>query len=296
VVESVKLLPTFIDIIRLGKERFYKDDVKLRVVSTITGGGCFYAQNEKELNTVLVGLVRNKTLPELRPGGEQVIEGSNKANYERLSKNLVPITLADPPKCALCNADKCTYCNSESDVLMKCPTCGKQYHECCSANYAWRYNIGLKYIFRCVECDQMIKLNEERVYLINGESKNTEGDESTQVLADSQLNKENTETWTPPQENKPIETPVHAQKTESSNNSSEKKTNEKNAPVQNSKSVPPTSTESSPLIKEKPKEETPAELRARRKSSGPTIRMCPICSSIIKPQENVCPKCQTRIK
>ena len=48
-VETVRTFPTFIDIIRIGNQRLYKDDVKLRLISTLTNGGLFYVESAKEM-------------------------------------------------------------------------------------------------------------------------------------------------------------------------------------------------------------------------------------------------------
>ena len=167
-VETVRTFPTFIDIIRVGRQRLYKDDVKLRIISTISGGGLFYNENGKELFTTLNGLAKNKALPDLLPEGGQAIDRDKIEYYNNLSHSLEPLQTNQVPLCRLCNALQCNFCGSAEDLPKKCPNCGTQYHECCAALYAWKINIGVKHIFRCMTCGMLIKLSEETVYKING--------------------------------------------------------------------------------------------------------------------------------
>ena len=69
--------------------------------------------------------------------------------------------------CCLCIEDECPKCEDPSDIVGLCPECGYGYHECCSALHSWRFNIGLKNLFRCVNCGCLIKLDEANVYLAN---------------------------------------------------------------------------------------------------------------------------------
>ncbi|MHA1746600.1 MAG: hypothetical protein ACTSWW_11405, partial [Promethearchaeota archaeon] len=126
-VETVRTFPTFIDILRIGENDMYPDDVKLRIISTITSGGVFYATNSKEFKSTLLGLAKNKTLPDLRTEGGQEIEADQKAYYENLAKELFDLEDADQGECMICSKPVCDYCQDPTD-LRKCPNCGGILH------------------------------------------------------------------------------------------------------------------------------------------------------------------------
>jgi len=168
-VEAVRTFPTFIDIIRVGKEDMYPDDVKLRIVATISSGNLFYVSGPKDFKATFMGLAKNKILPDLRDEGGQEIDEDKKKYHENLAKNLVELKESDIKICMLCSKEVCDFCNDPVDVLKKCPNCNKSFHECCGALFSWKFNIGLKYIFRCPECGTLLKMDEELVHEINGE-------------------------------------------------------------------------------------------------------------------------------
>ncbi len=168
-VERVRVFPTFIDIIRVGKEDMYPDDVKLRIVATLTSGGLFYVSGPKDFKVTFMGLAKNKILPDLRDEGGQEIDDNKKNYYENLAKDLVELEDSDLKICMLCSKEICDFCNDPTDILRKCPKCNKPFHECCGALFSWKFNIGLKYIFRCPECGILLKMDETLVHEINGE-------------------------------------------------------------------------------------------------------------------------------
>lgn len=168
-VERIRVFPTFIDIIRVGKEDMYPDDVKLRIVSTLTSGGLFYVSAPKDFKITLLGLAKNKILPDLREEGGQAIDEDKKKYYENLAKDFVELEENDLKICMLCSKEVCDFCNDPTDALRKCPKCNKAFHECCGALFSWKFNIGLKHIFRCPECGTILKMDETLVHEINGE-------------------------------------------------------------------------------------------------------------------------------
>ncbi len=204
-VETVRTFPTFIDIIRIGdgENDMYPDDVKLRIISTITSGGVQYANTSKEFKATLLGLAKNKTLPDLRVEGGQEIEADQKAYYENLAKELYEMEDTDQGACIICSKPVCDYCQDPTD-LRKCPNCGGILHSCCAALYSWKYNIGMKNIFRCVSCEALIKMDEALVYEINGEELPSTGIMTPEELEEQMAEEE---TWTPTAEESVEETP-----------------------------------------------------------------------------------------
>lgn len=167
-VEVVRVFPTFIDIIRIGNQRFYPDDVKLRLITVTASGGLFYGENEKDLESILNGLAKNKKLSDLLPEGGQAIDQSHVLYYEALASALVDND-SPGPVCSICEAPDCNYCGSTTDIPKSCPQCGTNYHQCCAALYSWKMNVGIKHIFRCKTCTALIKLDENFVYATNNE-------------------------------------------------------------------------------------------------------------------------------
>lgn len=318
-VETVRNFPTFIDIIRVGHSRFYPDDVKLRIITTITAGGLFYCENDKELQQTLIGLVKNKTMPNLMPSGGQIIDNDKKNYYERLALVLVPLTSEDTPNCRLCTSPGCNFCNSQDDHPKKCPNCGKQFHECCAALYSWKSNIGLKHIFRCPECDVLIKLDEVIVARINGEPleiKPSENEEKQPLMEKITPTSPSQETWTPPKEETINENTTDSPALQNSNAPEEKKEaaikqmglfgpriivkKTTTQPTSQNNDTPkildPSLIQENASPQEKSQGESLAALRERRRRMQTNVIVCPVCSAYLKATDKICPKCNTPIK
>lgn len=163
-VEKFKWFPTFIDIIRIGSEKFYPDDVKLRIITTTANGGLFYIDEEKGLRDNLVaGLVKRKSLEVLTPlGGNRYIDDEHHAFFANMASNLVTPTSGFKP-CSLCGMDICPTCGDPSDAPFVCPSCTTSFHDCCAARYSVQHHIGIKYIFRCPNCDALLKIDPDKV-------------------------------------------------------------------------------------------------------------------------------------
>lgn len=169
VLSAVRYIPTFIDIIRIGNQRFYKDDVKLRIITNTASGGLFYAQNAKELESILVALTRNKRMASLNQiEGKIYIDEENKEFYENLASGLLtPEPGETEGICYLCKTKYCKDCEEEFSHFLKC-TCGALFHAAHIGKYSFENNIGLPHIFRCPSCDNMLKMDELTVLKING--------------------------------------------------------------------------------------------------------------------------------
>ncbi|MHA1777727.1 MAG: hypothetical protein DRO88_08825 [Promethearchaeia archaeon] len=316
-VETVKNFPTFIDIIRVGGKERYSDDVKLRIISTLTSGGLFYAQNDKDFLGKFVALAKNKILPDLRAEGGQEIDPEKKLYYENVAKMLQPAE-ANVGPCLICGKDLCEYCTLPEDKLV-CPLCNQPYHECCAALYTWKKNIGLKHIFRCVNCEGLVKMNERRVYEINGEP--YPGDESPHLEETAEL--EGEETWNPETDmttSSEAEEPAKIEEEKSKEESVKVPETSSNGEVKQigkvkvkrglfgfqpigmaddeEESNKPESTtaekEQEPKMTEEEKlalaRKKLAERRKKKKVKN-GIRICKVCSHHLKPDERICPKC-----
>ena len=164
---KAKKFSAFIDIIRVGDDKFYEDDVKLKVISSETHGGTFYCPNEKHLQNILGSLTQNKKEFKVIKSGEiEQILIQDKIFYERLAVDLISLSPEDQEICDICEQELCPICEAHSDEIHKCYNCNAKFHSCCAAKYSLAKNIGFKHIFRCLQCETLLKLDEEFVNMI----------------------------------------------------------------------------------------------------------------------------------
>jgi hypothetical protein len=164
---KAKKFSAFIDIIRVGDEKFYEDDVKLKVISSETHGGTFYCPDEKLLQNILGSLIQNKKEFKVIKSDEleQFLE-EDKIFYERLAVDLISLSPEDQEICDICEQELCPICEAHSDEVHKCFNCSAKFHSCCAAKYSLAKNIGFKHLFRCPQCETLLKLDEEFVDMI----------------------------------------------------------------------------------------------------------------------------------
>ena len=164
---KAKKFSAFIDIIRVGNEKFYEDDVKLKVISSETHGGMFYCQDEKLLLNILGSLTQNKKEFKILKSDEidQVLI-EDKVFYERLAVDLISLSPDDEEICNICEQELCPICEAHSDEIHKCFNCSAKFHSCCAAKYSLAKNIGFKHIYRCPQCETLLKLDEEFVTMV----------------------------------------------------------------------------------------------------------------------------------
>ena len=317
-VETVRSFPTFIDIIRVGEGDLYPDDVKLRIISTITSGGVLYATNPKEFKSILLGLAKNKTLPDLRTEGGQEIEADQKAYYENLAKDLIELQDEDHGDCMICSKSICDYCQDPTD-LRKCPNCNGILHSCCAALFSWKYNIGLKNVFRCTNCGALIKLEESLVYEINGESLPSAGIMTPEELEEQMVDEE---TWSPTEEDpveiteEPVEISVEKPSTPQKHKipkeskfevthgmfgpTYRKKSSQKSTKEPTEESTPTTTQKTEelpkdrgvkPPVKENNQARSRLAQRRKRTSRNGTVRICKVCANKLSQNERICPNC-----
>jgi len=164
---KAKKFDAFIDIIRVGDQKFYDDDVKLKVVSSETHGGVFYCTEAKLFLNILRSLIQSKSeFIVVQPEEDDDIFEEDKIFYEKLAVDLISLDSEEEEKCDLCEREICPICDAHSDEVHKCFNCNAKYHACCAANYAIANPIGFNHLFRCIQCDTLLKLDEEYVEMI----------------------------------------------------------------------------------------------------------------------------------
>ncbi len=164
---KAKKFDTFIDIIRVGEEKFYDDDVKLKVVTSETHGGVLYCNEGKSFLNILTSLIQSRSeFNVVHPESLNQILDEDKIFYEKLAVDLISLDPDDEEKCDICEKEVCPICSAYSDEVHKCFNCNAKYHACCAADYSISNNIGFKHLFRCTQCDTLLKLDEDYVDMI----------------------------------------------------------------------------------------------------------------------------------
>ena len=300
---KAKKFSAFIDIIRVGDEQFYEDDVKLKVISSETLGGMLYCQNEKLLQNILGSLIQNKSeFKVLKRAEMDVILIEDKVFYERLAVDLISLSADDEEICTICEQELCPICEAHSDEIHKCFNCNAKFHSCCSAKYSLAKNIGFKHLFRCPQCETLLKLDEEYVQMIYEEDLEDllpEFEESDKIVAES------------PEEEQDIEVEVVEQGVDEESKEISSEVPESSPPSETTKKVKvggffgkeieikiKKDAKSTP-VKEMPEEqlEKPASittLKPPRKKRESTISLCKICGATLQ-KTSICPMCGAKV-
>jgi len=172
-IVKAKKFSTFINIIRVGKEAEYSDTVKLKIISSETQGGVFYCSDDKHFLSVLTSLVKNKE--EFNIIKEEIpVLPRDQTFFEHLAVDLISLDSDDEEICSICNQETCPICDANTDEVNKCFNCNTKFHGCCASKYSLTNNIGFKHIFRCPQCSQLLKLDEEFVDMVVSEESGEE--------------------------------------------------------------------------------------------------------------------------
>ncbi|MHA1803352.1 MAG: RING finger protein [Promethearchaeota archaeon] len=159
---KAKYFDTIIDVIRVGDTTFYEDEIRLKVITSESNGGLFFC-DAKQFDIVLSSLIQRKSeFPIIQPTREDLEKMmEDKTFYEKLAVDLISLDIDDERICSICQKEICAICELNSDDLSKCFNCGAKFHSCCITEYAIANNIGLKHIFRCPNCETLLKIDEE---------------------------------------------------------------------------------------------------------------------------------------
>ncbi|KKM17923.1 hypothetical protein LCGC14_1670870 [marine sediment metagenome] len=303
---KAKKFSAFIDIIRVGKEQFYEDDVKLKVISSETFGGMFYCTDEKLLQNILGSLVQNKNEFKVLKSAEtyKVLE-EDKLFYERLAVDLISLSDDDDEICSICEQELCPICEAHSDEVHKCFNCNAKFHSCCSAKYSIAKNIGFKHLFRCLQCETLLKLDEEYVNMIYEEDLEDELpkiDTSKRVIEEKGEELEEVsheEEFIEETQDINSEEPIDSEEPISSANSYPSKKVKvggffgKEIEIKIKRdSKPLESTTELSIEKEKPASIT--SLKPPRKRRVSTINLCKICGTTLQ-NTAICPMCGSKV-
>jgi len=303
---KAKKFSAFIDIIRVGNEKFYEDDVKLKVISSETHGGMFYCQNEKLLQNILGSLVQNKKeFNVIKTDETDRVLVEDKIFYERLAVDLISLSPDDEEICTICEQELCPICEAHSDEIHKCFNCSAKFHSCCAAKYSLIKNIGFKHIYRCPQCETLLKLDEEYVNIVYEEELKEEYPEietereissepeelkyeQKQLEEESYMKKEEIEEEIGPEGLKPPAPPPEATKKVKVGGFFGK-----DIEIKVKKESKPT-TEAQQPIKEMENPVSITTLKPPRKRGAGSIKLCKICGATLQ-NTNSCPICGAKV-
>ncbi|MBN1215541.1 MAG: hypothetical protein JXA99_08850 [Candidatus Lokiarchaeota archaeon] len=156
-IDKVKDMPFIIDIVRLNSYDTQEKEKLIKLVQ-LTKGKFYEIDNIKQLNSTFSSLSKKKLV---------TVPGYfDKENAKRISERNIPfyVNLADDfinykgnAACAICF-------QKDNDEKIKCPSCDIIIHKRCGAFWAEMTSIGISYVFRCHNCFNLIKLDEQFVY------------------------------------------------------------------------------------------------------------------------------------
>ncbi|MHA1683298.1 MAG: hypothetical protein ACTSUE_20330 [Promethearchaeota archaeon] len=148
-LETIKYFPVYIDIIRVGDQRVYPDDVKLEFIKSATDGTLNYADSDSSFKKIMGELFSLQR----QPPEKLDIPEKYRDFYEGLCFNLAKSSAIF----------KCGFCMKEKDPTkggpVYCMNCGEHYHLRCAEYHANNEYEGFRGIFRCVRCGVLLKMN-----------------------------------------------------------------------------------------------------------------------------------------
>ncbi|MBY9004369.1 MAG: VWA domain-containing protein [Candidatus Lokiarchaeota archaeon] len=301
---KAKFFDAFIDIIRVGDEKFFTDDVKLKVMTSETKGGVFYCNDPKIFQDILSSLLQNKNeFSVILPEEDDEFLDEDKLFYEKLAVDLITLDPEDEEICTICNQALCPICEAHSDEIHKCFNCDAKYHLCCATKHSITNNIGFKHIFRCIKCDTLLKIDEEFVDLII-EEENEEpeiDDEALEVDVESEI------IISDEIELEDFGEPIAQEETEYSEESAETVVTKKvkiggffgqEIEIKSNSNGNGISQSSSTIINMQEEGETmtkePISITALKPPKKKTIKLCQICGETVR-NAGTCPTCGARI-
>ncbi|HME53572.1 MAG TPA: PHD finger domain-containing protein [Candidatus Lokiarchaeia archaeon] len=135
----------FIDIIRVGDERVYPDDIKLKLITDLTRGAVYYADSDDSFKNIMDNLVNQEQT--LNNDMQFIIPEEKRPFFENICWKLVDKGFTD----VACVA--CTKEHDENDgQILQCEKCGALYHVTCAKEFEQREPGPLTGMFRCKSC------------------------------------------------------------------------------------------------------------------------------------------------
>jgi len=152
-IDQIKGIPFFIDIIRIDVED-QEEDTKMMRLAALCSGSINRINDIYSLPSLLEILALNRKITQ-----EDITNRNNFTNP--VVNQQFYINLADDPK-ELKKPETCSICfKKDYNAIVKCPNCGIVVHKICWAQWAEDSSIGIAHIFRCHNCYYLIKLEKK---------------------------------------------------------------------------------------------------------------------------------------
>ena len=154
-IKKVKDMPFFIDIVYIGRQIFEESSKLLKLVN-LSKGEFHEIKNVKELSGVLTELSDKKfiTVPSFVMQRIRMILKDNQPFFINLAD--VPAVVNEVSTCSICFQE-------DNKGIVRCPSCDSVAHKVCWAQWAKSSSIGIPYVYRCHNCFNILKLEEDFV-------------------------------------------------------------------------------------------------------------------------------------
>jgi hypothetical protein len=153
-IKRVKDIPFFIDTVLIGSP-YSEQAQKLLKLTNLCNGELYGIKGVKELNSILMELSEKKRV--------------STPSFVKQVRMILPdnqpffINLADEPNVAFAGAT-CSICfQGDDQEIITCPSCDAIAHKVCWAQWAETSSIGIPHVFRCHNCFNILKLNEQYI-------------------------------------------------------------------------------------------------------------------------------------
>ncbi len=156
-IEKVKDMPFYIDIVQIGMESSEEDD-NLKSLAKLTKGNIYVINEINDLKSILdVVDLKHKISKDSYYEESKVIPENNRLFY---------INLAEEPN-EINGVEKCSICFQRDDEgLVQCPKCEIIAHKSCLAQWSETSNIGIENVFRCHNCYNLLKIDRDYINLV----------------------------------------------------------------------------------------------------------------------------------
>ncbi len=161
-IEKVKDIPFFIDIIRIDVDDDPKEDLKLMNLVNNCNGNVHEINDLRGLDSILEILALKREITPLSPFKKEVKEIPKEYHpfYRNLADELKKTEIAET--CSICF-------QKDNEELVQCPRCETLSHKKCCAYWAKSSNIGISDVFRCHNCFNLVNLDKIFVEMIKYE-------------------------------------------------------------------------------------------------------------------------------
>jgi rRNA maturation endonuclease Nob1 len=154
-ITRVKDIPFFIDTVLIGSP--YSDQAqKLLKLTNLCNGELYGIKGVKDLSSILIDLSEKKRVsaPSFVKQQIRMILPDNQPFF---------INLADEPNAVSAGAT-CSICFQGDDQdIIACPSCDAIAHKVCWAQWAETSSIGISHVFRCHNCFNILRLEEQYI-------------------------------------------------------------------------------------------------------------------------------------